>query len=390
MIEQQHLVQWHSDKGEWLIAPADGPFQTLEAWAREQEERSAVSLVLSASNYVAHWVQLPGVKPRQLARALPFALEEHLIGDIEDYSFIPAASVGGVYRAYVVATQLLDDLIELMALHHLNLVSLVPETSLLPLTASVWRKGDGYQLLFPGRFEGLVPEAAIAATLEYLCQEALQESLIIYAPSLDQANILRTSIETGYPEAFDDIQVATGTPELITSKTNLLQGKVVELASDSKPAPWWRGLAGFAACFALVGMAYLFTANQQLQSQVDQVSDASLALYKQWFPGERTSNYEVLFKRKLRGDSSSAVGVSFPDLMAQVSEAWGASSNINIHSVRYSDRNNDFILEVVAKTQADLETFKANLEGRGLQAAIASATQDKGEIKGRLKIRGAV
>ena len=393
MTDQNNLVQWHSDLGEWTITLEGGESQSLEAWAREQEESSMVAFTLSAVNYIARWIELPGIKQRQLSRALPFALEELLIGDIDDYSFIPAGSHLGKFRAYVVATQLLDDLLELMSLHHLRLTSLAPESATFAQAPCIFRKEQGCLISISSVFEGFVPEQAMASTLDYIGQEEHGVELSIYAPSLDQSHLLQSTIATGYPDAFDDIHVFSGRPEATSVTVNLLQGRVVDYAKEDKPAPWWKSTAIFAACFAVLGMVYLMVANYQLHQQVTQVSDASLSLYKQWFPGERTSNFEVLFRRKLRGDASVAQGNNFPEIMAQVTDAWGTSTakgSVTIESIRYSDRTSDFTLELSAKSQSDLQDFKRVLEKKGLSAAIASATEDKGVVKGRIRIGGSV
>ena len=50
--------------------------RTLEQWAQEQPDLTSVRFILSAQNYSVHWVNLPGISSRHLAKALPFALEE--------------------------------------------------------------------------------------------------------------------------------------------------------------------------------------------------------------------------------------------------------------------------------------------------------------------------
>ena len=119
----------------------------LEKWAEEQAELAPVSLLLSANNYAASWVSLPGVKGRHVNRALPFALEDMLIGDISDYTIIPSGSVAGRHKAYLVASDLVDRLLEVLALHHVRLVSLVPETALLVSGNIITRSNDDLSLI---------------------------------------------------------------------------------------------------------------------------------------------------------------------------------------------------------------------------------------------------
>lgn len=394
MTTLNNLVEWHADKGIWTITwNGEGRSETtnLEQWAESQADMTQVSLVLSANNYTANWVSLPGVKGRHVARALPFALEEMLIGDIADYTIIPSGSVAGRHKAYLVATDLVDRLLELLTLHHVRLTTLKPETSLMANGNRITRSRNAWVVSLPGHFEGYVPDNAMSALLESVANEKFDDVLSISTPNRDQANLLKTTIATGYPEAFDDISVSSESSWLDDSNVNLLQGRVFANAEEDTPAAWWRGIAAFAAFFAIISVIYLGVSNHQLSQKVDKVAESSLNLYKFWFPGERTSNYEALFRRKIRGEDTSQDNVNFVSIMAEVAHAWGGNNkaSIEVQSIRFSDRMGEFLIDVTAKEQADLQIFKQALEARGLTAEISSATADKGVFKGRVKVGGA-
>jgi len=388
MTTEHRIIEWRADSGQWWVKTATGR-QSLESWAEEQPELAQVSFTLSAANYTAHWVELPGVKGRHVARALPFALEELLIGDVADFTVIPAGNAQGRFRAYLVATELLDQLQEALELHHLRLTGLVPETAGFSGNVIV-RSHDSWLVSIPGRFEGRVPEGAMNPALEYCCNQLSGQQLTIVGENLDQAGLLKTTVATGYPEAFSDIEVSSGEPARAEALVNLLHGRV-QPVTEKSPAAWWRSLAMFAGFAAILMAGYLVVANYQLQSKVDQVSDASLALYKRWFPGERTSNYETHFRRKLMSGGEAQGSADFAGVMAQVSAAWAASSKdaVDVQGIRFSDRTGELLLDVTAKGQGELQAFKQGLEARGLTAEISSATADKDRIKGRVKVGGA-
>ncbi|MEK9714112.1 MAG: type II secretion system protein GspL, partial [Thalassolituus sp.] len=162
------IVEWQADQGSWLIYSGSvDTARNLEDWAQEQPELSTVILKLSARNYATHWVSLPGVKGRNLSRALPFALEETLIGDIADYTVIPGDSVKGNHKAYVAETDLIDRLLELLALHHVRLTALVPETAGYESHQMI-RHSDGWLLIKDSMFEGLIPDAALSSVFDHL------------------------------------------------------------------------------------------------------------------------------------------------------------------------------------------------------------------------------
>jgi len=390
MTKEFIFIEWRADSGEWIITTSDRQQLSLAKWAETQPELASVQLTLSAANYVAHWVALPGVKGRHVTRALPFALEEHLIGDVSDFTVIPSGHESGYFRAYVVATELLDQLLEALELHHLRLTMLVPETAQVPSDAIV-RDGDFWLINIPGRFEGRVPEGAMTAAFEYVAEAGEGRALTIVGESLDQARLLQTTLETGHPDAFSSIESTSSLPASGETLVNLLHGRI-QPQTEQQPAAWWRSLAVFAGVVAVIGIGSVAISNHQLSQRVEQVSDASLSLYKKWFPNERTSNYETMFRRKLSGSDGAGATSDFAAVMAEVSAAWAAQSkvSINVASIRFSDRTGELLLDVTAKEQSDLQVFKQGLEARGLTAEISSATADKGVIKGRVKIGGAV
>jgi general secretion pathway protein L len=378
MNSKNNRVEWVADQGVWLISEAAGnPPRNLEDWAEEQTEMSNVSLMLSATNYATQWVSLPGVKGRHLNRALPFALEDVLIRDIGDYTVVPGGSIGGKHKAYVVESDLIDRLIELLAIHHLRLSSLQPETAGYTGCQMV-RAKDGWLISLEGVFEGWVPDSALPAVLDGVGDKVSGADLTIYASSMDEGNLLKTTISSGYPDSFDNITVSTGKSDPRDSTISLLQGKAASAGREKKPTPWWAGIASFAAVFAIFACGFLVVENHRTSEQIEMVSSSSKDLYKRWFPGESTSNYESKFRRKLRSGSDTSDSPDF--------DSKGA---VSIQSIRYSERIGEFLLDVDAQQQSDLQALKAAIEARGLTAEISSAKADKDIVKGRLKVGGA-
>tara|TARA_Y100001934_G_C12378157_1_gene790508 strand:- start:3806 stop:4990 length:1185 start_codon:yes stop_codon:yes gene_type:complete len=393
MNSKNNRVEWVADQGVWLISEAAGnPPRNLEDWAEEQADLGNVSLVLSATNYATHWVSLPGVKGRHLNRALPFALEDVLIRDISDYTVIPGGSLGGKHKAYVVESDLIDRLIELLAIHHLRLSSLQPETAGYAGNQML-RANDGWVVSLQGVFEGWVPDSALPAVLDGVGDKVAGAALSISASSMDEGNLLKTTISSGYPDSFDSIMVSTGKSEPGDSTVSLLQGKAANVGREKKPAPWWTGIASFAAIFAVFACAFLIVENHRTSEQIEMVSSSSKDLYKRWFPGESASNYESRFRRKLRSGGDTADSAGFDSLMGSVSAAWAgldqSKGAVSIQSIRYSERIGEFLIDVDAQQQSDLQALKAAIEARGLTAEISSAKADKDVVKGRLKVGGA-
>ncbi|WP_286718266.1 type II secretion system protein GspL [Thalassolituus sp. UBA2009] len=405
-------VQWNAISGRWTVtaldqmaAGSEQGVQSLASWAEVQADLTPVRLILSACNYATHWVSLPGVSNRHLARALPYALEEGLIDDLSDYLIQPAGSEGKKVRAYVVGNDLIERLLEECELHHLQVRELIPETQLLPQDVPVMlRQGQGWAMRIPGVFEGWVTDSAMTPVLESLFDHGDEEQsaqqvtgLQIMAAQLDQAQLLKTTLESSFAGVFAEIELLANDGNQLRQQrlqgklTNLLTGRfqVREVAED-RPPVWWRGLAAVAAVWLVAATLYLFIDNYTLKQQSQQVRAEAISLYKNLFPGERIRSLERQIKTKLDGgDNSDGAGfIGTTSVLARVYAAQGLQKQVQLMSLRFNDRLQELVVEVRASNLNELQTLRAALEKEGLVAEVASATNDKDGVKGRIKIGG--
>lgn len=395
-------VSWSAQRGEWLVSPLSGePLSspeplTLSQWAENQPDLTPVKLVLSAINYSCHWVNMPGVSGRNLQKALPYALEESLVEDLDHYQIVSAGKSKGVVRAYVANAELIERLLESCSAHHLLVRQLIPETALLPADHCIVRDGQDWLLSLPGKLEGRVMDVALTPVLESVLDEQKTESpLAIFAPAMDQARLLETSLETGFPDAFTDIQTTLESADAVLDRglaqsglPNFLTGQFQPRdMSDGKPKAWWRPLAAMAAVWLVLAAGYLMVQNHQLKTQTIEVQKRSVALYKQLFPGERVRMLERQFREKLKEGGSTA-SVGFVSLINGTAQAYSSSGlkTLSITSVRYNDRLQELMVEVAASKLSDVQSLRQSLEKQGLKAEVASASNDKNGVKGRLKI----
>lgn len=400
-------VQWQAAAAQWLAAPLNSnQWQPLAQWADNVADLTQVRLILSPVNYATHWVTLPGVSSRHLARALPFALEESLIEDVSQYLIVPAGQASKKVRAYVLTADLVERLLEECEMHHLQVRELIPQTQLMAADRAQMQRAEqagvnGWAISLPGMFEGWVPDFALTAVLESLFDDAEGAEafiLIIGAPALDQAQLLKTTLDTGFPGRFSAIecQVSDGQRDsearLAGKLTNLLTGRFqVRDAIEQKPAAWWRPLAALAAVWLVMVTAWLFIEQQSTRKQADQVYSETLKLYKGLFPGERIRMLDRQIREKLDG-GATAQGDGFlspVNTLARVYAAQGLQKQVQVMSLRYNDRLQEITLEVQATSLNELQTLRAALEKEGLAAEVASATNDKDGVKGRIRIGGA-
>lgn len=392
-------VQWHSRQGQWQVTLANGQYYSIEQWAEQIPDLTQVRMILSANNYAVHWLSLVGVSQRHLAKVLPFALEESLIEDVHDYLIVPAGAVQKRFRAFVVAKELVANLLATCDLHHIRVNELIPETSLLDQQdgAVCVRVEHGWNLRWPAVFEGYVADATLTPVLDAIFADEQQiEKITVQAHSLDQINLFKTLLETAYHGQIGQVESQLlaeddGGFKMASKPVNLLTGKFQQrVAKEEKPAVWWKALAGLAAVWLLLWTVGLYSDVHRLKSQAFEVNGQSIALYKQLFPGERIRSLERQFKEKLSGESTGTTEgfLNSTHTLAQVYAQQKMAEKVSLLSIRYNDRMAETTVEVKAKSLNELQALRQALENAGLTAEIASATNDKDGVKGRLRITG--
>lgn len=389
-------VQWHSLKGTWLVHHREGDTQSFEDWAENLADLTSVRMILAAPNYATHWLNLVGVSQRHVAKVLPFALEESLIEDISHYLILPAGQANKRFRAYVVANELIEQLLELCALHHVRLQELVPESSLLGQGAQCVRQEGGWLFSWPGIFEGYVADYALTPVLDALFEEPITvPQLQLKASSYDAIQLFKTVLESTYPEQIEEISsevISTDQPVNIPSKAlNLLSGRFrQQMPKQHKPAAWWKPLAALAASWVLLWTVSLYSETYKLKNQAQEVRAQSLALYQQLFPGERIRMLERQFQEKLAGGNSHVQSSGFLNNTFKLAQVYAAqkSDKIELLSMRYNERMGETTVEIKASTLNELQSLRQALEDAGVTAEIASATNDQDGVKGRLRITG--
>lgn len=404
-------VRWSVEFEAWFVsslAPIQEENQTtdrkpsdwlpLDQWAGEQADLSQMRFILQGENYVCRWLTLPGVQGRHLPKALPFALEESLIEDISHYHLVTAGKLGKfTHRVYCSLSDNFNRLLEACDLRHIQLRQLIPETSLIPDNSLV-HDGHFWLVNIPGLSEAKIHESALPAFLEGLCNGLdidSQPSITLIDSNLDAANLLKTQIETNSSGIFKAINVQHG--RFSSLRDEALSAKCCDLLTaefrpvepkKDQPAVWWKPLTALAACWVIFTFAEISIENKRLIAQQEQVKAETIGLYKRLFPGERVRFLERQIRSKVKGDSTVAsAGVII--LLSQASKALqqdNLKQLIQWQSFRFNDRQNELVIDLTAKTLAQLQSYKAAIEQQGLSVEIAQATNDDKGVKGRLKI----
>lgn len=367
-----------------------GSPKALSDWAQTIPDLTQVALILDAKHYVVRWVDMPKVKSRQLAKALPFALEESLIQDVDSYLILPKTQQGSKVRAYIIEEDFLDRLLQAFKLENIQVNKLIPVTQLVQESCVIQKFQQGWLFNFDGQFEAWVNLQALPLVLESNLEGMNEQKLLIKAQSLDEAQLMRSNIETGFADAFSEIEVqvedasALFAQPISDSALNFFVNRVQTQVKTESKSIWFKPLIALSAACVLIWFIHINVETYQLEQQSSQVRQQARLLYKKLFPGERIRFLKRQFEAKLAGGAVESV--DFMALINKTAKVYSQNTGIRLSSLRFSERNQQLALEIQASTLDSLQVFKDGLIKAGLKADIASASNDKGKVKGRMSI----
>ncbi len=366
---------------------------SLQDAAREAQMAQLVVLVPS-SQVLLTAVEMPAINRQRLTKALPFALEENLVGEVEDqhFAFSDRGEDGRVSVA-VVRREQMDAWQAALAEAGLHTEIMLPDVLALPEPAAdewvLMVEADG-ALVRDGRFGGFQCESD---ELDHWLRLALNEqenpptSLRAYhevAPpaltgleqevSWEPAELLRLVAQQG---------IAARHP------LNLLQGDYSRRERWSKHLRPWRVAASLAGAWFVLQMALNIQETVVLERQLDAVKAQSWQVYKQAFPNARQAGNprkrmeQELAKLRGAGGSDS----DFLSLLADSGQAFAQTQGVVLRSIRY--KNGELDVELQVPNLATLDQLKSRVAGDKLKVEIHSAAQKDDRVEGRLQIKGA-
>lgn len=385
----------------WLVMENGRPLSNLMrgdlSAAVPLATNAQVIATIPAEHVLLLDVVLPGRNRQRLHNAVPYAVEEQLIDDVDGLHFAlsPQAldnryTVAVIDREKFVAWQtILDD----AGLHpH----TIVPDVLALAYREQNWTVLDTGERQFvrTGRYHGFVADQQ---SIQNLLAVSLRESE--HKPRLIEVMVPAEGA-TDWPESIEDIPLVKKTYEQeatvllaceydAQAAINLLQGEFSRRENISRHIrPWYSAAALLVVWLVWQGGLNVFqyyqlaARNEALKKQVEQV-------YRQTFPGStRVVNASLQMKQKLKElrkqTGKSQTGMS--EMLAVAAPILMGAEGLKINNLRYQDGKMDLELEL--KDLQGLDKLKEQLAQRqDWKVEIQSASTGKDRVDSRIQIR---
>jgi len=397
------LIRVDQDGGggcEWL--PLDGTGQPLGrvhrgglAAAAGEANGLRVVVLIPSIDCLLTQATIPGRNRQKLLRAVPYALEEQLIEDVENlhFSLGPALPDGG-YPVAVIATRRMDAILDACRSAGLDVNQLIPDLLAVPCAGDaicVVIDGD-VALVRTGAYSGFAVDTenlGLMLTGQPQPEDAPGRPVSVQSPA---GQVLP---DLGGVAAEADIQHYDGS--VLTLLAQGLRGPLIDLLQGaySRTQEWgkiwllWRAtaallLAGILLSNIVTGVDYF-----RLSRVQDELNTRMESVLMEAFPGtKRVVDPRVQMQQQLELlQRRAGAGAQFLSLLARSADVLRAAKDIEISGASYRAGRLD--VDLTAANLQVLDELKQSLSAHGLSVEIQSAAADAGQrVKSRLRIEG--
>jgi general secretion pathway protein L len=368
----------------------------------------AVRALVPGTRVLLTRATVPTRNPRALQRALPYALEDQLAGDVETLHCVPGpAQAGDAVPVAVVERACMDDWTGRLKGAGLDARALVPETAVLPLDPEggwlLWLEGDSAWLgIGPGDGIALDRDNAAVLTrmrLEETPADARPARILVvrHGPARASDGALAG------PDAFGGVTVVRRDSEIPLLEEiaanlparppfNLLVGPFSRREQLSRLWRPWRAAAAIAALFAVVHLIQLHTEIRYMEREQAMLEQRIREIYEAAFPdsqagGDPRRQMESALARLTRGGAGDA-GHDFQVALALVAPVLVETAGFRIQSLRYRPGQMDMDLRLDSLQALDGLKQRLERENRWTVEILSARAQDD-YVESRIQLRRA-
>ncbi|MDD0842617.1 type II secretion system protein GspL [Pseudomonas sp. Gutcm_11s] len=366
----------HQAAAELPVWQVDGDICSQRPFAEALPAAGAAwRLVLPIEAVTVCLVQLPTTKARWLQKALPFAVEELLAEDVEQFHLSVGGQLAdGRHRVYAVRRSWLAGWLALCENNPPQRIE---------VDADLLRE-EGSQLLCLGDrwLLGGSGEARLALRGEDWPQlvELCPLPRVAYVAAGQAApDGVEHSHELASPLAWLARQYA---------ECNLAQGPFARRESSGQ---WlrWRPLAALVGLWLVLQWGFNLAQGWHLQREGERYAEASATLYRELFPDDnKLINLRAQFDQHL-AEAEGGGQQQLLQLLDQAAAAIGEEgARVQVQQLDFNAQRGDLALNLQASDFSALESLRTRLQEAGLAVDMGSASREDSGVSARLVIGG--
>lgn len=367
--------------------------------ARSVARGVPVVVLVPAEEIFLNNLMLPGKNRQKLRKAIPFAIEDQLIDDIDDLHYaLGTHTRHGRYLVAAVEERMMSFWDKAMLNAGLRVETIIPDVTALPQLDDSWTV-----LLESNR--GLVRTpvelfatdiASLPMMLENLCatrEDSTPLRVNLYDCSQDGKGVL---LQASNPQIeFQLMEAPQGIFEIFAkyydprTAVNLLQGEYNRQEGWRKQLKPWYAAASLLSVWLVWQLVLsigtyidLNRTSTQLTQEMRKVHKMAFAGAKAPAPGYERSDMEARLKKLRGGEGRSAGGLQ--EMLVRVAPILKAVPDTTIETVHYL--NGTLNIDLTMKDTAQIDPLKEQLQSKTGWDVKSQASTEKGVTRVRLKI----
>ena len=393
----------HRQRGEGLPGEIErGPLSAMSEIAGA-DEFDEVIVFVPASDVLLASTTLPKQSRQRLQLAVPYALEEQFIDDVESlHVALGNQQADGRVHASVVAEQKMQSWLDELQGLGISPSVVMPENLALPRVNGDWSAlcmPDGVCMVRSGVQSGfscernnlaVMAQRHLAEQFDAEQTDAVQQINITNCTG-DDADTMRLEQAFGMSasvEACNGDALASLIKGYVNGQgINLLQGKYRIASRLLKGGRRWLPAAAMLALWLILIVANSINEYISLSAEDEAYRDKITHLYKKTFPdAKRVVNARVQMEQRLKTLRGSAVSdEGFLSLMAKVGASLAKVKGLEIQNLSYKQGKLDLDLKLGDLQQ--LDNLKQMLVAiQGIEVDVQSATVHNNKLDSRIRI----
>ena len=324
----------------------------------------------------------------QLAKAVPFALEDQLAQPVEELHFalagkIDGPTVGVAAVSHVRLRQWLDEL----SAAGIRPDALLPDSLALPVGHLLIESGGAQLRLGPWRAATMEPEL-LAEWLEFADDGSLPD-IEVFDTRFQPRQNLPLAVRA-YHERQGDALALLARGIGAEPVLNLLQGAHALRHRSAPAARWWRRAAAAAALLLVLAFAQLVFERHALARESERLDTAMRNVLVQSFPemekvaGDPPALMKSALTRLGGGESSGGLLRT----LRQIAPILGSTTRLTTRGIEF--RNGTLELAVTAPDVPTLDSLRERLATLpGLKVELTAANPGQNGVDGRMRLTGA-
>lgn len=389
-------ASWQLVEGGQLVGPL-GKGKLSDA--RRTARGVPVVVLVPAEEIFLSNVALPGKNRTKLRRAIPFAVEDQLIDDIDVLHFaLSNQSLHGRYLVAAVEERMMEFWDKAMINAGIRVETIIPDVAALPSSEDSWTiLLEADRALVRTNDELFATDiASLPVMLENLRARRGDDANIkatLYDCTAEDRAIL---VQAEVPEIqFEVIEPAQGVFEVFARSynprhsVNLLQGEYNRQEGWRKQLKPWYPAAALCAVWlswqlvlTIGSFIDLNSTSKHLVEEMRKVHKSAFAGAKTPAPGYERSDMEARLK-EMRKRQGQAAG-SLQELLVRTAPILKNNSEIYVQAVNY--QNGALDIELTTKDTSQIEALRERLQTATGWDVKSQASTEKGITRVRLKI----